>query len=206
MGAPDGVDVYFLLKNVDVPASYVIAYQRVMTKQNGSPQDPSPRPQGFADLWNLTCDLIKGLDWYEILMCVIFLVWLKTSGQIIATSHDRFPPNAGLVREIPLFQGNLGWWNIIIWPETLVLGDGPLLGWTEGSDEQTGGIDQSPSNDREWAIWSYPQVPISTFKCFKRNASLPFSSKWPFEGFKWPFQELSDLHLGDQEVTWKKLV
>ncbi len=32
-----------------------------------------------------------------------------TSGQIIATSHDRFPPNGGLVREIPLFQGNLGW-------------------------------------------------------------------------------------------------
>ena len=31
------------------------------------------------------------------------------SGQIIATSHDRFPPNHGLVREIPLFQGNLGW-------------------------------------------------------------------------------------------------
>ena len=31
------------------------------------------------------------------------------SGQIIATSHDRFPPNGGLVREIPLFQGNPGW-------------------------------------------------------------------------------------------------
>ena len=23
----------------------------------------------------------------------------------------------GLVREIPLFQGNLGWWNIVIWPD-----------------------------------------------------------------------------------------
>ena len=31
------------------------------------------------------------------------------AGQIIATSHDRFSPNGGLVREIPLFQGNLGW-------------------------------------------------------------------------------------------------
>ncbi len=44
--------------------------------------------------------------------------WLKipsaflNSGQIIATSHD-LTPNGGLVREIPLFQGNLGWWNII---------------------------------------------------------------------------------------------
>ena len=34
------------------------------------------------------------------------------STQIIATSHD-LTLNGGLVREIPLFQGNLGWWNII---------------------------------------------------------------------------------------------
>ena len=39
------------------------------------------------------------------------------STQIIATSHD-LTPKGGLVREIPLFQGNLGWWNIIIWPDT----------------------------------------------------------------------------------------
>ena len=38
------------------------------------------------------------------------------SGEIIATSHD-LTPNGGLVREISLFQGNLGWWNIIIWPD-----------------------------------------------------------------------------------------
>ncbi len=42
---------------------------------------------------------------------------IYTSDQIIATSHD-LTPNGGLVREIPLFQGNLGWWNIIIWPDT----------------------------------------------------------------------------------------
>ena len=30
------------------------------------------------------------------------------SGQIIATSHDHIQ-NGGLVREISLFQGNLGW-------------------------------------------------------------------------------------------------
>ena len=30
------------------------------------------------------------------------------SGQIIVISHD-LTPNGGLVREIPLFQGNLGW-------------------------------------------------------------------------------------------------
>ena len=31
-----------------------------------------------------------------------------TSGQSIATSHDRFPPNGGLVRKISYCQGNLG--------------------------------------------------------------------------------------------------
>ena len=30
------------------------------------------------------------------------------TGQIIATSQD-FTKNGGLVRDIPLFQGNLGW-------------------------------------------------------------------------------------------------
>ncbi len=40
----------------------------------------------------------------------------KESGQIIATSHD-LTPNGGLVREIPLFQGNPGWWIIVVWPQ-----------------------------------------------------------------------------------------
>ena len=32
------------------------------------------------------------------------------SGQIIATSHDRFPPNGGDCKGNPRkFQGNLGW-------------------------------------------------------------------------------------------------
>ena len=31
---------------------------------------------------------------------------MYTTGQIIATSHDLTRPNGGLVREIPLFQGN----------------------------------------------------------------------------------------------------
>ena len=40
--------------------------------------------------------------------CGIFLYSNYTSGQIIATSDD-LTPNGGLAREIPLFQGNLGW-------------------------------------------------------------------------------------------------
>ena len=35
-------------------------------------------------------------------------IYIYISGQIIATSHD-LTPNGGLVREIPLFQENLGW-------------------------------------------------------------------------------------------------
>ncbi len=43
---------------------------------------------------------------------MLIATWHDVFGQIIATSHD-LTPNGGLVREIPLFQGNLGWWNII---------------------------------------------------------------------------------------------
>ena len=45
---------------------------------------------------------------YGCLFFCFLLLMEKISGQIIATSHD-LTPNGGLVREIPLFQGNLGW-------------------------------------------------------------------------------------------------
>ena len=45
----------------------------------------------------------------------------QLAGQIMATSYDP-TPNGGLVREIPLFQGSLGWWHIIIWPELDIFG------------------------------------------------------------------------------------
>ena len=44
----------------------------------------------------------------------------NVSGQIIATSHD-LTPNGRLVRGIPLCQGNLGWWNIMILQECVRL-------------------------------------------------------------------------------------
>ncbi len=47
-----------------------------------------------------------------------FIQWYIKSGQIIATSHD-LTPKGSWGREIPLFQGNLGWWNIIIWPDSM---------------------------------------------------------------------------------------
>ena len=42
------------------------------------------------------------------------VIYIYISSQIIATSHD-LTPNG----EIPLFQENLGWWNIIIWPDII---------------------------------------------------------------------------------------
>ena len=40
------------------------------------------------------------------------------SGQSVATSHDRFPPECSWsFGKSPLFQGNLGWWKSIIWPD-----------------------------------------------------------------------------------------
>ncbi len=45
---------------------------------------------------------------------------LHLTGQIIATSHDLGPQKVAEKEksmEIRLFHGNLGWWNISIWPE-----------------------------------------------------------------------------------------
>ena len=42
------------------------------------------------------------------IMISIMCIYIYISGQIIATSHD-LTPNGGLVREIHLFQANLGW-------------------------------------------------------------------------------------------------
>ena len=41
------------------------------------------------------------------------------SGPIIATSPD-LTPKGSWEREILLFQGNLGWWNIVIWPDLFI--------------------------------------------------------------------------------------
>ena len=49
--------------------------------------------------------------WRQTFPAIISLEFVSLdyfSGQIIATSHD-LTPNGGLVREIPLFQGNPGW-------------------------------------------------------------------------------------------------
>ena len=53
--------------------------------------------------------LNKGSDLLYIGILYIYMyIYICISGQIIATSHDP-TPNGGLVREIPVFQGNLAW-------------------------------------------------------------------------------------------------
>ena len=67
---------------------------------------------------------------------MLIATWHDVFGQIIATSHD-LTPNGGLVREIPLFQGNLGWWNITIWPPFLYVtasDSSHLKWWRSGMD------------------------------------------------------------------------
>ena len=39
-----------------------------------------------------------------------------------------------------------------------------------------------------------------------KNCNYQVLPRDPFGSFKWPLQGLSDLHLGDRRVTWKKLV
>ena len=51
------------------------------------------------------------------------------SGQILATSHD-LTPKGTWQREIPLFQGNLGWWSNIIWSDLL-----HFCGWYQSFDD-----------------------------------------------------------------------
>ena len=41
---------------------------------------------------------------------IIYTVWSNFSD--LTRPHT----NGGLVREVPLFQGNLLWWNIVLWP------------------------------------------------------------------------------------------
>ena len=47
---------------------------------------------------------------------------MDCSGQIIATLHD-LTQKCSWGREIPLFQGNVGWWSLIIWPDCWLLKD-----------------------------------------------------------------------------------
>ena len=70
---------------------------------------PKPRGGGNFEGWIWESRACYHMAWFNREAVI------STAGQIIATSHD-LTPNGGSVREIP-FQGNLGWWNIIVWPE-----------------------------------------------------------------------------------------
>ena len=56
------------------------------------------------------------LNMYWCIVSILLYIILIRHGQIIATSHDlTWKDSWG--REIPLFQKNLGWWRIRIWPD-----------------------------------------------------------------------------------------
>ena len=47
----------------------------------------------------------------------VISTWKLMTGKWFWSNYSDLTPNGGLVREIPFFQGNLDWWNIIIWPD-----------------------------------------------------------------------------------------
>ncbi len=96
-------------------------------------------------------------------------------------------------RRVSCFFGVTNWWVVCkstTWsppyPRSCAM-DGPIhsyctWGW--------GVFFWNPNTEpQEVAMDVYQVLPSDLFGCFK-----------------WPFQGLSDLHLGDQKVTWKKLV
>ncbi len=71
---------------------------------------------GVGVIFHDHCDAPRPLSlrWLKWLCPLYYgvLVLSKIWSNFIATSHGSLTPNGGLVREIPLFQGNVGWWNI----------------------------------------------------------------------------------------------
>ena len=59
---------------------------------------------------------LRRISSFNVVLCFIRCIY---SGQIIATSSD-LTPKGSWGSEISLFQGNLGWWNNIIWPDIIV--------------------------------------------------------------------------------------
>ena len=111
------------------------------------------------------------------LSCLGYM-FVLLSGQIIATSHDRFPPNGGLVRDIPLFQGNLGWWTIIIRPKLLCMLHVHLLLYCD-----------------IWrTAWSIPLIIPNCF--FPRKKKHPWSWKNVWDICRQPFWSLDSLDFG----------
>ncbi len=73
----------------------------------------SPQSQALSFLHSCSA------AWICFSIGLIYFNWLKTKPfGFFWSNYSDLTPNGDLVREIPLFQGNLGWWNIIIWPDS----------------------------------------------------------------------------------------
>ncbi len=97
-----------------------VCFPRRLPRFNTNTVSVSVRSEVFQKLLEETCQLVMINLWHKVFERIHATLWMckviLVLSQIIATSHD-LTPNGGLVREIPLFQGNPGWWNIIIWPD-----------------------------------------------------------------------------------------
>ncbi len=73
-------------------------------------------------------------------------------------------PKWWLVREISLFQGNLGWWNIIIWPEGLSLESRGVQWWSSGLPFT--GFLHSNTSDHDGAEFLWLLIPSQSLTWF----------------------------------------
>ena len=110
-----------------------LRYNRATKDVRRSRKDPMVGSLTFVIPWSRNCVLTRA-PWHRVISLPFYFSFIslrtlaltslssrvgpqaKGKGQIIATSHD-LTPKDGLVREIPLFQGNQGWWNILFWPD-----------------------------------------------------------------------------------------
>ena len=76
-------------------------------------------PRGQHEKKTFNRPLSQAIFFHGAMMCCwIFRACRRKDLVKLARDLTRvFTPDGGLVLEIPLFQANLAWWNIIIWPE-----------------------------------------------------------------------------------------
>ena len=86
------------------------------------------------------------------------------------------------------------WKVFILYTHVVVL---PVMGNSECSKRRRFLTVCNPREVRKWIWIRETMIYTSIYQVLPSDL---------FGWFKWPFQGLSDLHLGDQKVTWKKLV
>ena len=135
-----------------------------------------------------------------------------------------FTPNGGLVWEIALFQENLGWWNLIIWPDKWMVFymkiwnhpiETTICKWLFGVPgmylfffETVPATNMTYSSTWKWDGFQYDRFPFGMVSFQGRSVSFrecihPKTGwcGWFFEGFFW--KDFGHWVIGDKrKVIW----